>query len=284
MSVGPADVQPLEEQERRAERQRRQRFMVRLGAGVLGVALTFVGALAVFATDNGAGAAGLLAIGGGLLILGLMAGELKTLRFGGIELELIQEAEAAEARGDDEAARVLRQAAATLSQRAGTAAKAYKSIRADMPAGNERTAKMEAVLKSFKTDAALLPKSLDPEEVLALLSSGSAGARVWALAVLQERPEYVTVRGLLEAVERPEDQFDWYHALVLADKYINLPSTRQWAIERICRVVRTQLNTGAYGTDSDCISRATAVLKSGQKQIDARKREPAAGRSTPRDS
>jgi hypothetical protein len=258
--------------------------MVRLGAGVIGVALTIVGALAVFETDNGAGAAGLLAIGGGLLILGLMAGELKTLRFGGIELELIQEAEAAEARGDDEAARVLRQAAATLSQRAGSAARAYKSIRADMPAGNERTARMETLFKSFKTDATLLPKLLDPEEVLALLWSGSAGARVWALAVLQERPEYVTVRSLLEALERPEDQFDWYHALVLANEYINLQSTRQWAIERICRVVRTQLNAHAYGEDPDCISQATAVLKSGQQRIDARKREAAAEWSTPRDS
>jgi hypothetical protein len=258
-----------------------------VGAGVLGFALTCVGALAVFTTENGAGAAGFLAIGGGLLILGLMAGVLKTLRFAGIELELdlIHEAEKFEARGDDEAARVLRQAAATLSQRASRAGRQYQSIRADMPAGPERTEKMEAMFKAFKADAKLLPE-LDPDEVLSLLWTGSAGARVCALAVLQARPEFVTIRGLLEAIERPEDQFDWYQALVLADQYINLPSTRQWAIERICRVVQTQLETQAYGTDVGCNSQARVVLESGRKQIDAkcRERETGAGLSAARES
>ena len=83
----------------------------------------------------------------------------------------------------------------------------------------------------------------------------------------------MTIRGLLEAIERPEDQFDWYQALLLADEYINLQSTRQWAIERICRVVQTQLDTQAYDKDRDCNSQAAVVLESGRKQIAAKRRE-----------
>jgi hypothetical protein len=49
-----------------------------------------------------------------------------------------------------------------------------------------------------------------------VLWTGSAGARAWALGVLQARPELATTRAVLETLQRPEHMHDQYHALVLA--------------------------------------------------------------------
>ena len=74
----------------------------------------------------------------------------------------------------------------TLTQRASTAGRAYQSIRVDMPAGRERTAKMEVMFEGFKTDACL--PELDPEDVLSLLWTGSAGARGGRLRFFRSGP------------------------------------------------------------------------------------------------
>jgi hypothetical protein len=114
-----------------------------------------------------------------------------------------------------------------------------------MPASPERTAKMDRIIAEAKRDAHAA--DLDPEEVLSLLWTGSEGARVWALGVLQERPELATTRAVLEAVQRPDQMFDQYHALVLAERFMSLPTTRTWARERIAAAVRAQLESGALG-------------------------------------
>jgi hypothetical protein len=84
---------------------------------------------------------------------------------------------------------------------------------------------------------------------------------VWALGVLQERPEVATTRAVLEAVQRPDQMFDQYQALVLAEQVISLPATRTWARERIARAVQEQYESGALGDDDDSIEAAERILE-----------------------
>jgi hypothetical protein len=83
-----------------------------------------------------------------------------------------------------------------------------------------------------------------------MFGTGSEGARVWALGILLERPEFATPRAVLDAIERPDEQFDWYHALELAQRFAELDTTHQWQRERLERTVRAQLKSGAYGKDA----------------------------------
>src|SRR5205814_7287610 len=131
--------------------------------------------------------------------------------------------------------------------RARRAARLYAALRSGMPAGPERTARMEMIIAEARNDARA--SDIDEEDVLSLLWTGSEGARVWALGVLQERPELATPRAVLEAVQRPDQTFDQYQALVLAERFMSLPTTRTWARERIAGAVRAQLESGALGDD-----------------------------------
>src|SRR6266516_1954778 len=128
-----------------------------------------------------------------------------------------------------------------------------------MSAGTERTARMDAIIAEARTDAHA--RDLDEEEVLRLLWTGSEGARVWALGVLQERPELATPRAVLEAVRNPDQMFDQYQALVLADLFVRLPTTRTWTRERVVDAVRFQLQSGALGDDDDCRDLAAEMLE-----------------------
>jgi hypothetical protein len=176
--------------------------------------------------------------------------QLESLRFGDLEIRLRRKADEAASRGDLEAAEVLERAADIVGQRVKKTAAAYKSVRGGMPAGPERTAKMDAIIAEARTDAHA--HDIDSEEVLSLLWTGSEGARVWALGILQERPELATPRAVLDAVQHPDEMFDQYHALVLADLVLRLPTTRAWTRERVFDAVRFQLQSGALGNDQPC--------------------------------
>ena len=91
---------------------------------------------------------------------------------------------------------------------------------------------------------------LDEEEVLQALWTGSEGTRVWALGVLQERPELATPRAVLESVQQPDEMFDQYHALLLAKAFISLPTTRAWTKERIRKAARLRQRPGRSGMTS----------------------------------
>lgn len=133
-----------------------------------------------------------------------------------------------------------------------------------MPAGRERTGKMETITDEVREEARTL--HIDDqvqEDVLRLLWTGSKGARVWALVILQEHPELVTPRAVLDAVKHPDEMFDQHQALSLADKFVRLQTTRQWQRERVAKVVREQLESGKFGLgeDRDSISLAERSLE-----------------------
>jgi hypothetical protein len=236
-----------------------RQMLVRLALAVLGLGLAAVGVAAVFTVENDTGAAALLTVGALFVFFAVLGDRLQSLRYGNLELALRREADEATDRGDLRAAKVLQRAADTIGQRAARTARSYSSIRRTMPAGPERTAMMDRIIAEARSDAHA--PDLDLEEVLSILWTGSEGARVWALGVLQERPELVTTRAVLEAVQRPDDMFDQYQALILAERFISLSTTRTWARERVAATVQTQLDSGALGDDAPSLAAAKRVLK-----------------------
>jgi len=110
--------------------------------------------------------------------------------------------------------RVLQRAADAFGERVEKAARTYKTVRGNMPSGRARTKRMQVIVVEARKD--VHAPYLDVERVLNLLWTGSEGARVCALGILQERPEPATTRALLEAVQRPDQMFDQFQALVLA--------------------------------------------------------------------
>jgi hypothetical protein len=105
-----------------------------------------------------------------------------------------------------------------------------------------------------------------------MLGAGSEGARVWALGILEERPELATPRAVLDAIERPDWPFDRYHALLLARKFAELDTTRQWQRERLVAAVQAQLDAGAYDKDVDSIEEAKALVKRASELIETDRR------------
>ena len=244
--------------ESRAARSRRREQFIALALILLGLALAGTGVAAVFTTDSDAGAAALLGVGVLLVLFGAVGDRLESLRYGDLELVLRRKADEAEERGDVQAARVLRQAADTIGERVARAAKSYKAVR-EMPPGRERTTKLDQIVGEGKRAA--YDREIDEEEVLSVLWTGSAGARAWALGVLQARPELATTRAVLEALERPEHMHDQYHALLLAKRFVALDTTDRWDRMRIADAVRDRRDSGALGTDANSLDEAETVLK-----------------------
>jgi hypothetical protein len=171
---------------------------------------------------------------------------------------LRREAGEARHRGDLERAEVLERAADTIGQRVERTARSYTSVRGAMPAGRARTEAMDEIIAAAQADARTI--DLDADEVLSRLWTGSPGARVWALGVLQARPDLASTRAVLEAVSRPDEMFDQYHALVLANQFVQLPTTHAQARKRVAGAVELQRDSGALGRDKPSIDMAAAVI------------------------
>jgi hypothetical protein len=226
---------------------------------VLGLGLLGAGVAAVFLAREGAGSAALLGVGAVLIFFGVVGDRLESLKYGDLEVALRRKADEAARRGDIEAAEVLQHAADTIGQRITQVASSYKSVRSTMPAGSARTARMEEIIEQARKDA--YAPGVDQEKVLSLLWTGSEGARVWALGVLQARPELATTRAVLEALERPDEPFDHYHALVLAERFMAAPQASSRARKRVREAVMAQLDSGAFGTDTDRHALANRLLQ-----------------------
>ncbi len=233
--------------------------LIASGLTILGLGLAAAGVAAVITTKSDAGAAALLTVGVLILLVVVLGDRLESLRYGNLELLLRRKADEAAGRGDLQAAKVLERAADTVSERAARVARSYRAVRSGMPSGPERTAKMDSIIAEARSDARA--RDIDQEEVLSLLWTGSEGARVWALGVFQERPELATTRAVLEAVQRPDQMFDQFQALILADRFVSLPATGTWARERIADAVRQLLDSGALGNDRPSLEAAKRVLK-----------------------
>jgi hypothetical protein len=235
----------------------RRQQLVERALTLLGLALAGAGVAAVFTTDSDTGAAALLGVGVLLVLFAAVGDRLESLRYGDLELALRRKADEAAERGDARAARVLRDAADTVGERVARAARSYKAVRRMKP-GRARTEKLDEIVAEGRRAAH--EREIDEEEVLSVLWTGSAGARAWALGVLRERPELATTRAILEALQRPEHMHDQYHALALADQFLDLGTTEPWTRNRIGDTVRDLRESGAFGTDEACLRAADGLL------------------------
>jgi hypothetical protein len=236
-----------------------QSAVIRGLLALLGLGLVGTGVAAIFTTKSDAGAATLVGVGSLLVLFAVLGDQLESLQWGGFEAKLRDKANEYAIRGDLETAEVLNHAADIVGQRVATAAHTYRSVRTTMPPGAGRIREMDKVLEAGKSDADTL--DIDEEDVLRRLWTGSEGARVWALGFLQKRPELATPRIVLDAIKHPDEMYDQYNALVLAEMFVQLENTRTWQRERVAHLLRFQLDHETYGTDAACIKKANKILE-----------------------
>ncbi|GAA1753709.1 hypothetical protein [Streptomonospora arabica] len=197
--------------------------IVRALMAALGLTSFGLGAVAVFTTENGTGAAALILFGGVLLVLALFGDRIDTLEFGGANLRLRAAAaekyalaEESDQRGDTAAGDRLRDEARALMKTAGTIAADYRSTRRTMPSGPVRTAAMEEIVERARGVAR--SGSTDPGQVRGWLRSADEERRVTALGMMQADPRLRDFEALLPLVEEAGSAFEQYHALLLADE------------------------------------------------------------------
>jgi hypothetical protein len=127
-------------------------------------------------------------------------------------LQQFLRAEQAEAAGDTEVARRLREQALTTMNRAYPAAAHYEELRRTMPVGPERTAQLERIIQQGRSQA----RDFTPEQVRELFKTGEDGLRVYALGVMQGGDHLADPESIVDAIERSRSAFEQYHALVAA--------------------------------------------------------------------
>jgi hypothetical protein len=222
--------------------------IMRAAAGVLGAAVFGSGVLAVFVTENGTGAAALLAIGAGFMVIALLGDRLQSVEFGGVNLtirDLAREtyalAREAEHRGDDESAAVLR----TVAHELEALARGYRRLRSSMRAGDERTRALEHVM----TEARGLARSdaLEAADVLTWFEEGRPEARITALGLMEGNPRLRDFEAALDAVDDSRSAFEQYHGLLLAE--MMLPDLT--ATERAQLLVVTERALRSYRVRRD---------------------------------
>jgi hypothetical protein len=219
---------------------------IRVAAGVLGVATFGTGVAAVFVTENGPGAATLLAIGAAFMAFAALGDRVQSLELGGVNLTLrdiarqtFALADEAERRGDDEAAERLRSAGRTLQDLAGE----YRRIRGSMRSGPDRTVALEDVVR--RTRELAKGGAFEPDDVSAWFDDGSPEARITALALMQGNEGLRDFGAAVDAITGSQSAFEQYHGLRLAAVMVGDLTTGQRAeltaaVERALRSLRTR--------------------------------------------
>lgn len=216
---------------------------LRLVLGILGAGSLGAGAVAVYVTDNGTGAAVLTTFGGIVLVLALLGDRIESLEFGGTRLRIraaaagrLAAAEEAERQGDAGTAARLRAEAQALLTAAGPIAAEYRATRQAMPAGPERTAALERIVAEARRLAA--EQQLDPAEVRRWLSEGSEEERITALGMMEASPPLRDFGTLLAAISASRSPFEQYHALRVSQQMLAGLSEAQR--QQLAAVIRAQ--------------------------------------------
>lgn len=229
--------------------------VIRAVAGVLGVAVFAAGVVAVFVTENGTGAAALLAIGAGFMVIAVLGDRVQSIELGGVNLtirDLAREtyalAREAEHRGDDESAARLRTVASELD----ALARGYRRLRGSMRAGAERTRALEHVM----TEARRLAQSdvLKAADVVTWFEEGTPEARITALGLMQGSPRLRDFEAALDAIDDSRSAFEQYHGLHLAEMMVSDLT----ATERAQLAVVTERALRRYRLRRDSDRRTTA--------------------------
>ncbi|MBB5874464.1 hypothetical protein F4553_007898 [Allocatelliglobosispora scoriae] len=198
---------------------------IRIVLGLLGAGSFGAGVLAVFRTENGTGAAVLLAFGGILLVLAILGNRIEEIEFGGAKLKVRQAADlfaaAAEAEREgetEEAARLRAQAQALLDATAPIAS-AYSEIRGSQAASRERVAALERVVDQARKLA--VTGRFEAAEVSRLLREGAKEQRITAIGMMQGNASLRDFEAVLAALADPASPFEQYHTLRLIDLMVD---------------------------------------------------------------
>lgn len=156
----------------------------RIAAVVVGLVVLAVGAVAVFVTDNELGATAPVAAGVAIAGLAVFAHRIRSVEAGGVRVELERQAHGvrqparrARAAGDVEQAEELEGRAQNLMAAASLVGSRYERLRADEPAGWDRTSRMEGILRDAR---ALDTEGLSAADVQRILETGTGGNRIAA--------------------------------------------------------------------------------------------------------
>ncbi|MFD9031031.1 hypothetical protein ACFVZW_07775 [Streptomyces sp. NPDC059567] len=238
-----------------------------LGAGSFGI-----GGLAVFATENGTGAAALIVFGGVLILLALLGSRIESLEFGGATLrmraaaaERFALAEESEHQGDSATAGKLRAEARALLDAAGPVATDYSSVRGSMRAGASRTRAMEQVLARARDLAQ--EQSFERAEVMRWLREGTDEERVTALAMMQASPQLRNFEATLAAIANSNTPFEQYHALRLAVHMVDALDAEQ--ARKLAETVEAQRGI-RFRADSDRRRLAKEILRKARRRSQER--------------
>jgi hypothetical protein len=238
---------------------------LRLVLGLLGAGSFGAGMLAVFVSDNGTGTGVLLAFGGLVLVVALLGSRIEAFEFGGTKLRLRAAAaerfilaEQSDRLGEPAEADRLRAQARALLDAAGPIAAEYRLVRDSMPAGRERTHRMEEVVDRARRLAEEQP--LDAGEVAQWLREGSNEERVTALAMMQATPRLRDFDLMLAAIEHPRSAFEQYHAMRLATQMLDELDQHQrrrlTGVVRAVRGLRFRRDAGRWRLSEEILERA----------------------------
>jgi hypothetical protein len=240
--------------------------LLRTAAAVLGVAIFGTGVVAVFVTENGTGAAALLAIGAAFVVFAALGDRIERIELGGVNLSIrdiarqtFSLARELERRGDDETADRLRSVGTALEDLADE----YRRLRGSMRAGRERTWALERVVDqaSRLADA----DALDPEDVSEWFHHGAPGARVIALGLMEGCEPLRDFDVALDAIERSRSAFEQYHGLLVAE--LMVPKLTSGKRAQLKQAVERALATRRVSRDSD----RRAVAKRIASRLDGRR-------------
>jgi hypothetical protein len=129
-------------------------------------------------------------------------------------LDRFVEAQFAEISGDLDRADALRgEAIQYLRPEAESLARRYEDSR-ELPPGPLRTAEMESIVNAAR-QAATSP-DWTAQQVRQLFNEGSAGARIFALGLMQGNPALAEFATVLAAIDESKSAFEQYEGLILA--------------------------------------------------------------------
>jgi hypothetical protein len=194
--------------------------LARFGVAVLAIGALVGGAVGVVATDRGTASLLLLTLGVVLLLVTWLGPRVRLESFGMLGAQLrVREVVAERARlsqaavSEADAVERLRRQASTL-QSLDRLLDLYAYIRANQPAGGERTRALDEVARRMQVEAG--STEFDPPEVATWFRDGTDALRVVALNVMIARPECQDLLAALTAIDEPRSLFEQYYGLELA--------------------------------------------------------------------
>jgi hypothetical protein len=237
----------------------------------VGISSSVAGGVAVFVTENGTGSAALTTTGALCVVVAALWDRMKTLKGGGLEVELLQvaqqkliAADAADSRGDDAAAATLRAEAEGLLSLARPWAADYERWRRHLPSGPDRTALMGESVAQARESAersSSAGEGIDPRAVAALFNLGTEGARITALGFMQGDPHAVDLDIVLGAIADSRSAFEQAVALSIADELSRQPSLDDETAQRLLNAARAALATGRVQRSRSRRASAEAIIR-----------------------